>query len=128
MKKALFTASLLMIATPAMAMKITNLDNVPHNVELSGKGAPEVRVIEPGATEFYPGASHGFLAVVDMATPTKGKKPAHSSVVHADGLLSGIIGNERNEQIPADPDNNYVIWPGGQLKVQSRTKHGGNAF
>ncbi|MFZ4541614.1 MAG: hypothetical protein ACOYNL_07385 [Rickettsiales bacterium] len=116
-----------LVASPALAMKITNLDSVPHRVELTGRGAPEVRVIEPNATEYYSGGSQGFLALVDEPAPAKGKKPAKSmkqkdSVVHADGLLSGIIGNERTSGIPADTDSSYVIWPGGNLRVQGRLK------
>jgi len=42
--------------------------------------------------------------------------------VAADGLLSGVFGVARARNIPADPDSSYVIWPGGTLNVQSRTK------
>ena len=123
--------SLAIMASPAFALKVTNLDTVAHHVELSGRGAPEVRLIEPNATEFFAGAAQGFLALVDAPVapktqPNKGKKKTvkttHDSVVHADGILSGIIGNERTSRIPADPDNSYTIWPGGRMFVQGRMK------
>ncbi len=120
-KMAFILLSTSLIAAPAWALKITNLDKVPHRVELSGNGAPQVMDIAPDATEYFIGAAHGFLALKDG--PVKPKKPAHDSMVHADGMLSGIIGNEREAEIPADPDNNYAIWPGGKLRVQSRIKH-----
>ncbi len=120
----LASAVLLLAASPAYALKITNLDDVPHMVELSGGGVVERRVIAPDATEIFPGAALGFLSLVDTspAASKKSKKPTYDSVVHADGLLSGIIGNERTSGIPADPEYNYVIWDGGKLMVQSRTK------
>jgi len=124
--------SLALMASPAFALKVTNLDTVAHHVELSGRGAPEVRLIESNATEFFAGAAQGFLALVDAPDAPKtqlkkGKKnaakPARDSVVHADGILSGIIGTTRTSRIPADPDNNYTIWPGGRLFVQGRMKN-----
>ena len=121
------------MASPAMAMKITNLDHVTHTVQLSGNGAAQNYTIEPNDTEIVTGASTGFLALVEPSAPVKkGKKsdqqPAHDGVVHADGLLSGIIGNERSSGIPADPEYSYVIWPGGHLAVQSRIHRGGAMF
>lgn len=132
MKKFLIAASAAaLFASPAYALKVTNLDEVTHHVELYGRGESEVRAIEPGATEYFTGGSQGLLSLVDTPkTPAKasskpGKKAAkHDSVVHADGLLSGIIGNERTSGIPADPDSTYVIWKGGDLRLQSRIKDG----
>ena len=109
-------ASIMLVASPALAFRVTNLDKIPHTVELSGTGAPEKRVIQPDATEYFTGASRGFLSLVSAQVPKKSR-----SKVNADGVLSGVIGNERTEGIPADPEYNYVIWPGGHLYVQSRT-------
>lgn len=126
-------AAIALLASPAFALKVTNLDTVPHTVVLSGGGNQQAVVIAPDATEIFSGAAQGFLSLNDApAVPAKkgkGKKAAvkpakHDSVVHADGLLSGIIGNERTDGIPADPLNNYVIWPGGKFTLQSRTKQG----
>jgi hypothetical protein len=132
MKRIFYAAlSVAFIASPAFALKVTNLDTVAHYVELSGRGQPEVRLIQPNATERFMGASQGFLALVDApdapkTAPKKGKKnavkPAHDSVVHADGILAGIIGTTRTSRIPADPDNSYTIWPGGKIFVQGRMK------
>jgi len=44
--------SLTLMASPAFALKVTNLDRVAHTVELSGAGAVEKRMIQPNATEF----------------------------------------------------------------------------
>jgi hypothetical protein len=117
--------------SPAYALKVTNLDEVTHRVALYGRGESVVREIEPGATEYFTGGSQGLLSLVEApSAPVKGTKtPAkkqakRDSVVHADGLLSGIIGNERTSGIPADPDSTYVIWKGGDLRLQSRVKDG----
>lgn len=123
---------LILAANPAFALKVTNLDSVAHTVELSGRGEPQQRVIQPNATEFFAGASQGFLSVVEaVPAAQKGAKKAPKtavpdSVVHADGLLSGVIGNARSTGIPADPDNSYVIWPEGRLMLQSRVKNSRN--
>ena len=135
--------SLALLASPAFALKVTNLDSVARTVQLTGVGAPDVRTIQPNGTEYFTGASNGMLSLVEPAQAApkaekhgkhgKAAKKAvveakHDSVVHADGVLSGIIGNERSENIPADPDSNYTIWPGGKLNVQSRSKNGGRYF
>lgn len=132
MKKFLIAVSAAaLFASPAYALKVTNLDDVAHHVELYGRGESVVREIQPGATEYFTGGSQGLLSLVDApktqakASNKPSKKAAkHDSVVHADGLLSGIIGNERTSGIPADPDSTYVIWKGGDLRLQSRIKDG----
>jgi hypothetical protein len=106
------------VASPALALKVTNLDTVAHTVELSGTGAPELRIIQPNATEQFTGAAHGFLSLKTAKNP----KPARG-VIQADGMLSGIIGNGRTEGIPADADNSYVIWPNGKITLQGRQKY-----
>ncbi len=123
MKKYMLVLAIPLVAFPAYALRVTNLDKVPHNVALTGNGAPQVRSIAPNATEYFTGAAHGFLSLADGAA-----KPQHDSVVHADGVLSGIIGNERSEQIPADPDSDYTIWPGGKLSVQTNKRAGTKEF
>jgi hypothetical protein len=126
-------AMTVMLAAPVYALRVTNLDSVAHTVELAGSGATQQRVIEPNATEYFTGAAHGRLSLVEVQKKGKVSKkikpaPMHDSVLHADGLLSGIIGNERSTNIPADPDSDYTIWPGGHLNVQSRSKNGGHYF
>lgn len=123
--------ALVLATSPAFALKITNLDKVPHTVQITGNGDPQRRVIQPDATEYFTGSTTGTLSLLETPEPAKkgkaAKKPTKDSVVHADGMLSGIIGNER-DSMPADADNNYVIWPGGDLRVQSRVKRGGTMF
>ncbi|MES2984127.1 MAG: hypothetical protein V4735_02945 [Pseudomonadota bacterium] len=113
----LIAVALAAFATPVMALNVTNLDNVPHRVELAGQGAPEVHEIAPGATEYFYGTTGGYLSLLSAQQPKKSK-----GSIHSDGLLSGIVGAARTENIPADPDNNYVIWPEGKLMLQNRVK------
>lgn len=124
--------SLALIASPALAMRITNLDKVPQTVALTQGTNVDQRTIAPGDTEYYTGAPRGQLMLVP--TPVYDKKgkaskrsAKHQSVVHADGMLSGIIGNE-SDTLVADPDNDYAIWPGGKLQVQSGRHNRGGIF
>ncbi len=122
--KSIFIASGLcavLMASPALALKVTNLDQVPHTVQLTGSGAPEQRLIAPNATENFTGAAQGFLSLADRPV-----NASQGSVVQMDGLLAGVIGNGRRDQVAADPDNSYVIWPGGDLRLQSRIKSARN--
>lgn len=109
------------VASPAMAMKITNLDTVPHRILFEAAGTRTERVIAPDASEYIVGQPSGRLSLLSApAQPAQG-------VVQADGLLSGLIGNGRNQDMPADIDNNYVIWPGGKIVLQQHVKsHRGN--
>lgn len=117
MRRMMIGLAVFLLASPAIAMKVTNLDTVSHMVELSGAGEPQRRVIAPNATEYFSGASIGFLSLVNAPV----SKPSHGAL-HADGLLSGVIGVARTEHIPVDPDNSYAIWPGGDLRLQGRMK------
>ena len=126
--KLLSVSAVLLMALPAYALKVTNLDTVPHTVVLSAVGESEQHVIAAGATEQFTGATYGSLALADRpaaAAAKPGKKKSSRNVVQSDGVLSGYIGNESVDRIPTDPDNNYVIWPGGELHVQSRIKQPG---
>ena len=121
MKRVLLTTAMVMFAAnPALALKVTNLDKVPHTVELAGRGTVTRYVIAPDATENITGASQGFLSLVSAPVKKKAK-----GVLQADGLLSGVIGAGRNQQIPADPMDSFTIWPGGDLRLQGRVKPSG---
>ena len=117
--KRFFAAAVMVAAfsSPALALKVTNLDKVSHTVELDRAGTPETRVIAVDATEIFTGASQGFLSLKSAQ-----KIKAAQGHIQADGLLSGVIGNGRNQRIPADAMDSFVIWPGGELKLQSRVK------
>lgn len=128
-KLSLTIAALTLAATPAYALRITNLDTVPHRVALTGRGETLIHEIPPGETEYLTGATQGLLSLADdqpAAANRAAKKavPPPDGALHADGLLSGIIGAARSTGIPADPDSAYVIWPGGRLQLQSRIKDG----
>lgn len=107
----------MLAATPALAMKVTNLDTIPHRVELVTAGTREVRSIAPNATEVFASQPAGVLSLITAAKP----QPARGRY-QADGVLSGMIGEGRTEGIPADSDNQYVIWPNGKIMLQRRIK------
>ena len=115
-----FLLGLIVMANQSVAMQVTNLDNVAHRVGLSRFGEEEVSVIAPNETEIFAGASYGSLSLLTAQNP----KPSRGNI-HADGLLSGIIGNERTENIPVGPYDNFVIWPGGKMTLQSHRRKSG---
>lgn len=128
MRSYMIMGLMLLAASPATALKITNLDDVPHRVALEGRGEVIVQEVAVGATEYMTGSSQGMLSLVELAPPaSKGKKrmtkrPAnHGSLIKADGMLAGIVG-DKSRSVHADPDSSYVIWQGGDLRLQSRTK------
>ncbi len=125
--------TLALLASPAFALRVTNLDKVARTVELAGGGVLEQRTIEPGDTEYFTGSNQGRLSLITPAAPGKKGRPLHhtqdgDTTVHADGILSGVIGAERSENIPADPDSDYTIWPGGTLAIQSNKRVGNGRF
>lgn len=129
MKRISMTAlALVLVASPAFALRVTNLDKVAQTVELTGGGQTERRTIQPNDTEYFTGNSNGRLSLIDTSAG-KGKHAVpDDSTVHADGMLSGVIGAERNTNIPTDPDSDYTIWPGGHLQVQHNARNGGSMF
>ena len=114
-KMPVLALAVVLVASPAFAMRITNLDKVPQTVALTSDGQTERHTIEPGDTEYFTGNSTGLLSLV----AAKPKVAGDDSTVHSDGLLAGIVGAERNTNIPVDPMNDYTIWPGGKLSIQS---------
>lgn len=103
-------------AAPAFALRVTNLDQVTHTVALDGAGFHEEQTVVPNETIAFLGQPDAFLSLkTGTPRPSKG-------TWHADGMLAGVIGEERNQGIPAYNKDNYVIWPGGRLLLQSRTK------
>lgn len=119
----LTTAILIFTASPALALKITNLDKVPHTLELTNAGTPQTITLAPDATELVTGISQGKLSLKTAPVVKKAK-----GTVQADGLLSGVIGNGRNQDIPVDMNDSYVIWPGGDLRLQSHRKDNGGSL
>ena len=109
-----------MLVSPAHALTVTNLDRVAHTVELSGGGTPERRVIAPDATEYFTSGTRGRLALVTSAPKAKAK--ASRAALQTDGILRRYIGNGNVSWVTADPDNSYVIWPDGDLRVQGRRR------
>jgi len=124
-KKYLFAVLLLVGAAPAMAMKVTNLDTTPHRVVFESMGVKQVHALAPDESVTIAGQPGGTLSLLSA----KPAKPS-TGTVHSDGILRGIVGAARTENIPAEPGDEFAIWPTGQLLLQKhRTQEGnGNIF
>ncbi len=108
------------LATPALAINISNLDKVPHRIAYDIAGSHHEVEIAPGDTAHFNGEPNGTLSLLTSPHPSEG------GVVNSDGILSGYIGNGRDQNIAVDDDmNDYAIWPGGKLMLQRRIKQYG---
>lgn len=121
MRSSLVLSALLLAfsAAPAQALSITNLDKVPHKVVFEGGGTVLTREIAPNATIHLDGRPNGRLSLLSSPNPRSG------GALNADGLLSGYIGNGRDQGLPVDIMDDYTIWPGGKLHIQRRIKQYG---
>jgi hypothetical protein len=116
----LLATALLLAANPALALRVTNLDTQPHRIAFEAAGHTIEREIAPNATVRLDGLPSGRLSLVTSPNPRTG------GALNADGVLSGYIGNGRDQRIPAEMMDDYVIWPGGELRLQRRMKQYGN--
>lgn len=107
------------LATNAHALKVSNLDTVPHTVIYETAGTVSERVVPPNRTVHFHGYPDGRLSLKPAGKVVK--RP--SGGIHADGLLSGVIGASRSSDIPASSNYDFVIWPGGQLRIQHHRQH-----
>lgn len=105
-----------LMAGQAQAAKVLNLDHVPHRVMVEQAGAVREYTIQPNGSVRWVGTD----STVSLVTP--GKAMPSRGRIHSDGLLSGTIGSMRNQQMPAGPTDEMVIWPGGQMHMQRRMK------
>ncbi len=107
------------LATPALAIEITNLDKVEHHIVYEYAGSREIISIKPTMTERLLGVPSGVISLLDVKTGKKAK--GNGGTINADGMLSGIIGAARTVNIPAEGDDTFVIWEDGSFsKQQSR--------
>lgn len=115
----LFLLACVLMATGAQAsfLRITNLDKVAHTVRYEASGGEQNYTIAPGETEMLVGQPAGRLSLVSAPKPVKA-----TSAVQSDGLLSDFIGNGRTMDIPAEPRDEFVIWPGGEIGIQRRMR------
>ena len=120
MKSWLALTTVALFATPVCAMDVTNLDSVPHRVLLQASGERLIQTIEPGDKGYFAGQTNGFITLLDAENP----QPSQGTL-HADGILSGIVGAARTERIPADAMDSFVIWPDGTIRVQQHRRGGG---
>lgn len=101
------------VASPAWAARVTNLDTVPHVVTFERAGSVQEQTVQPNQTTVFMRA--------DGMVGLKGGTPG-TSRVNSDGILRGTIGDGRTTQIPAGPGDDFTIWPGGKLYLQRRVK------
>jgi hypothetical protein len=113
MQKLLFMLLMIMGSTPAMAMKITNLDTVVHQVAFESAGVKQVYRLAPDESVTIASQPAGKLSLVGAAP-----EPSSEATVHADGILSGVVGAVRRVNIPADSGDEFAIWPNGRLLLQ----------
>lgn len=108
-----------LLAYPAMALEITNLDSIEHRVLFEVAGSREVRSVAPGRTEFFIGQPNGFVSLLSAKNPKIAK-----GALQSDGLLSNYIGNGRTSGMPAEGRDVFVIWPNGDFGIQQRRRGG----
>lgn len=114
-------AVMAMVLSPlaANAMKVTNLDRVPHTIVYEAAGTVHREYLAPNQTVNFYNMPNGRLSLATSPNPKQG------ATVEGTGIVSKYIGNGRDQGIPADQMDEYVIWKGGQLQLQRRTKRYG---
>lgn len=111
---------MLTFASAASALEVTNLDHRPHTVRFVAAGVAQDYAVPPSETVAILGEPNGTLSLLSAATPRRGK-----GVLQSDGILSGVITAARNQDIPAETRDAFVIWPDGTFNVQQRRRGGG---
>ena len=109
----LATAALSLLAAPAFAARVTNLDEVAHTVVFENAGSAVEHTIVPNQTAIFP-RMDGIIGL-------KGGTPTQSTLT-SDGVLQGVIGAARTGRIPTGPYDDFVIWKGGKMTLQRRQK------
>lgn len=104
----------MLAATPALALKVTNLDKVPHRVLFKNAGSEQVREIPAGETAYFSGEAEGTLSLLDVA-PKEGK-----GTLQADGYWLRTVNGGRNQNMVATQRDFFAIWPNGDLLLQGR--------
>lgn len=104
------------IASPASALRLINLDSVEHRLQLEASGSVTPITLAPGEMQNFPTTTSGYLRLLSVPASN------NSAPIQAQGVLRGFIGNGRNQYIPVDEENEYAIWPGGDLVFQQRIR------
>ncbi len=107
------------VASPAFALKVTNLDTVAHRIVFDSAGSQKTLTLAPDESQYITGSPAGRLSLAGAGKAGKG------SAVETQGILRNYIGNGRNQDVPADPDDQFVIWPGGDLVLQRHIRQQG---
>lgn len=118
--KMMIISGICLMALPAAAMKVTNLDHVPHTVRFEQVGQQKDVTLQPRESYRFM-FGEGELSL--MSVPAQ-----KGSTVGASGVLAGVLGNGRTVGIPAGQWDEFVIWPGGKLHMQRRMRFNGGNF
>ncbi len=119
MKKYTFLACLFAFSPAAQALEVTNLDTMDHRVLFEVAGSQQAYEVPVNRTVYIPGQPNGFVSLITAEHP----KPSEG-VIHSDGILAGVIGNERTNGIPVETNDALVIWKGGHINIQQRRRGG----
>lgn len=112
----LATVAISMISSPALALRVTNLDSVPHTIVYVAAGQAYERTIAPNGTTRFDGLPNGRLTLASSPNPK------HGGAVEGTGIITRSIGKGRDQGLPVDMADDYVIWKGGDLQIQRRMK------
>ncbi|MFM9889565.1 MAG: hypothetical protein ACKVOE_02815 [Rickettsiales bacterium] len=104
------------MASPALAMRVINLDTVQHQLVFEAAGTTTPITLAPGEMHNFATTPSGRLSLLSAPMPKGG------TAIQTQGILRDVIGNGRNQDIPADEENEYAIWPGGDLVLQQRIR------
>jgi hypothetical protein len=107
------------LASPTLALEITNLDQVDHRVRFEAAGTREEIAIPVNRTIHIAGQPNGKLTLL---TAPKAKKSR--GAVQADGILANVFAGARTENLPVDSADAFVIWPGADIRLQQRRRGG----
>ena len=114
MKTSLALAALVLVASPAYAIKVDNLDSRDHVVVFDSAGSQMKETVPAGRSTWFPD-EEGTISMLDpeVRQPSKGR-------IHDDnGLLHGVAGI-RTEGIPVSSKDEVAIWQGGEMGIQRR--------
>lgn len=103
----------MLVASPAYAVKVVNLDAVTHTVLFDAAGHVSRQEVQPNGSARFVGAE----GLVSLVTPN----PKMGGAINTDGILAGATG-ARDQNVPVDVDDELTIWPGGRLMLQKRGK------
>lgn len=109
----------LLLTSPALALEVTNFDTVEHRILFEAGGSAKEYTVPVDRTVYIAGQPNGRLSLLTAPKQRKAK-----DTVQTDGLLSEFLGNKRTSGIPAETNDAFVIWKGGEMGIQQRRRGG----